>query len=155
MLQHLFQLGIEALYGQAHDVEVGTFDALYADVAYPLLYAVGTCLVHGAVVGDVVAYLVVGEGGEGDIATAHERALLVYGGEGDPSVYLVGAPAEATEHADGFGLIGWLAQHLLVEADDGVGRDDEFVGCHRLRVGIGLGTGDMRCYRTATQGGGV
>ena len=59
---------VDALNGEAHDVEVTAIEGRHADIAYPLLNAIGTSLVEGTVMGDVIVDLVVREGLEGDIS---------------------------------------------------------------------------------------
>ena len=59
---------VEALNGQPHDVEIGTFKSRDTDVANPLLDSIVTCFVKGTVVGNVVTNLSVTEVGKGDEA---------------------------------------------------------------------------------------
>ena len=45
----LLQLGVDALDGEAHHIVVAAIEAGDADIAYPLLNAVGAGLVEGAI----------------------------------------------------------------------------------------------------------
>jgi len=55
----------------------------------------------------------------------------------------VGAALQALQHLHGFGLIGGLVQHILVEAHDGVGREHYFVGRKVGAVGRGFVGGEV------------
>ena len=65
----------------------------------------------------------------------------------------MGLAAQLMEHAAGVGLVVWLAHHLVAEDNDGVGRDNQFVGSHRLTVGGSLLLGDIFGYLARGQVG--
>ena len=80
---------IEALHRQAHNIVERTMYALNPNIAYPLLHAIGSGFVKGAVAADVVVYFLVGELGESHIGAAREGNLLVYGRQTDAGVDLM------------------------------------------------------------------
>ena len=65
----LLQLGIDALNGQTHHIVVAAIEARNAYITYPLLNAIGSCLVEGAIGGDVMMDLVISKLLEGDISS--------------------------------------------------------------------------------------
>ncbi len=143
---------VEALDGQAHDVEVGAFEARDADVTNPLLNAIGSSLVKGTVVSDVIVDFVVGEFGKGHKAGRRKsplNSLIAFpilrsartktsAGQRHPCNHLVRASAELFQHRPCIGGISGLAQHLMVDIDDGVGRDEQFIVGQRQQIGSGL-----------------
>ena len=141
------------MYGQAHDVEVGALEPGDADVAYPFLDAVGSGFVQGVVVVYVVFYLLLGEGGEGDVTGAGEAVCEACGGEGDACYDLMGAAGEAGEHLAGFFLGTGFAQNLAVQTDDGVCGDEQFGVCEG--VGAGFLLADVLGYFGGRQVGRV
>ncbi len=58
---------VDALDGETHDVEVAAVELRHADIAYPLLDAVGAGFVEGTVMGYVIVDFVVRERLEGDV----------------------------------------------------------------------------------------
>ena len=58
---------VDALDGQSHDVEVAAVELRDADIAYPLLDAVGAGFIEGTVMGDIIVDFVVRERLEGDV----------------------------------------------------------------------------------------
>ena len=61
------QLGVDALYGQAHDIVIAAVKTCDTNIAYPLLNAVGAGLVEGAIMLDIMLYLGIAELLEGDV----------------------------------------------------------------------------------------
>ena len=88
------QLAVEALHGEAHNVVEGALDVRDANVADPLLYAVGARFVERMVVRHVVIYLAVRERCEGDPCMAGEGALPLGRGERNARDYLMLATAQ-------------------------------------------------------------
>ena len=137
---------VDALDGEAHDVEVATVKGGDSDVADPLLDAIGTCFVEGLVSVYVITDLVVGEGLEGYVGLDAEGTLAFTGHEADASDDLVGTATEQVEHAKGIIGIDGFAQHLVVTDDYRVGSDDQIIGCHELLISGCFLTGDILCY---------
>lgn len=75
------QLGIDALYGQPHHIEITALQRCDTDIAYPFLNAIGPGLVEGLVAVYVVADFLLRKGFEGDMAGHLERMLAVASGE--------------------------------------------------------------------------
>ena len=129
---------VDPLDGQSHDVEVAAVELCHTDIAYPLLDAVGTCLVEGTVMGDVIVDFVVAQLLEGDVGQYGEGLLALRGCQRDARNNLMSVAAQLVEHAAGVSLVVGLAHHFVTQDDDGVGGNNEFVGGHGLTIGSGL-----------------
>ena len=88
----LLEFGVEALNGQAHDIEIGAFEACRSNVANPLLNAVGTGLVEGTILRDVVVDFLVGEVGERNMARDGKGRLLLLSSNCHPCDNLMRTP---------------------------------------------------------------
>ena len=105
----LQQFAVYALHRQAHHIEIASAETGHADVANPLLYAIGSGLVERTAGGYIVVYLLVGKCLERYIGRHGKAALPVGCGKADTCDHAVGLAAQLVQHAAGFGLVGGLA----------------------------------------------
>lgn len=147
--------GVEALHGEAHDVEETAAQLLDGDEAYPLLDAIGAGLVEGKVVVYVEADFVFGEGGKLHVGADREGFKTLSRDHRHAGDDLMGAARKTAEHAHGVvGLTGF-AEDVAVDVDGGVGGDEQFVGRHRGTVGFGFFAGNIGGHLFAGKVGGV
>ena len=69
----LFQLFIDPMDGEAHDVEIGTIHGYAGDIAYPFLNTISAGFVKRPVGSDIMEDLFVRQFGESDIGTIDNR----------------------------------------------------------------------------------
>ena len=72
----LQQFAVYALHRQAHHIEIASAETGHADVANPLLYAIGSGLVERTAGGYIVVYLLVGKCLERYIGDTEKRLCL-------------------------------------------------------------------------------
>ena len=73
----VLHLLINALHRQSHHIEITAVDMRHANVAYPFLNAVGSCLVQRSVMFYIIIYLAVGKFFEGHVGH-HAKRLLAF-----------------------------------------------------------------------------
>ncbi len=140
------QFAIDTLYGEPHHIVVTAVETRHADVAYPFLDAIGTSLVEGLVMADVVTDLLVAERLESHVGRHVEGMLLGGCQQANTRGHLMRPSAEQVKHTDSIFLIRRLPQYLITHDDDGIGRDHQFVIPDDPTVGIGLLAGDVEGY---------
>ena len=77
MFSEFLQFSIKPLHGKSHDIEITALYAFHPDETYPLLNAIGPCLVSRVIVGDIMDDLLLRERGEGDMADGGKRHRLL------------------------------------------------------------------------------
>jgi len=129
---------VEAGGGEADDVVVVAVDLGDGGGADPFLDGVGAGLVVRLEGVDVVRYFVVNQYSEGDFSSFVETDSICGGAENDAGDDLVGAAREKLDHTDGVFAVLGLAEDVLVAEDEGVGGEENFVGCEVAVEGGGL-----------------
>ena len=108
-LEYLF---VYALYWQPHDIEETAFERSDTYETYPLLDAIGTGLVQGAIGSHIVIDFLLGKLLEGYLCHHVEGVLFGQGGKSHAGDHGMCLAAQFGQHCFGLGFIGRLAQHL-------------------------------------------
>ena len=128
----ILEIGLEGLEerfgGQAHHVEIRAAELGAGDKANPFLNAIRSRLVERMETADIIVNLCLCERSEADVRSGCKRAAVSALGrshrERHTRKHLVRLSAQEAQHPPRIGFIVRLAQHLPIEPNDGVRRDE-------------------------------
>ena len=121
---YLLQSLIKTAYGESHDIIEAAFNAFDAHHANPFLYAVGSSLVVGLVVVDIIVDYLFREMAETDMGAFGKRDRSLQTSEADTRIDLMHIVREVVQHGYGRLASVRLAQNPIV-------MDHHSVGCQQ------------------------
>ena len=125
---------MEGVEGEAHDVVVAAVDAADADAADPLLNAVSSCCVEGAVAVDICFYHAVAQSVEGDECCFGECYGAAFAHEGDARNDFMGFAGQEMKHRNRFVAVLRFAENLSVAYNHSISSNDNFVAFRQVCI---------------------